>query len=142
MDFSRRDLGLLSLAATTAGATAAAAATPLPSKTYRFEDLPVKNNGKNRARAVLNGETHSGFPIEMHMTELGPGEAPHPPHHHVHEEMIMIHEGTLEVTISGNVVKLGPGSTAYVASNEEHGWKNAGTTPALYFVLALGRDRA
>jgi quercetin dioxygenase-like cupin family protein len=141
MDLSRRDLGLLSLAATTAGTTAAAAGAPLPSKTYRFEDLPVKDNGKNRSRAVLNGETHSGFPIEMHMTELAPGEAPHPPHHHVHEEMIMIHEGTLEVTISGNAVKLGPGSSAYVASNEEHGWKNVGATHALYFVLALGRDK-
>ena len=141
MDLSRRDLGLISLAATTAG-TAAAAGTPLPSKTYRFEDLPVKDSGKNRSRAVLNGETHSGFPIEMHMTELAPGEAPHPPHHHVHEEMIMIHEGTLEVTISGNAFKLGPGSSAYVASNEEHGWKNVGTTPALYFVLALGRDKS
>jgi len=141
MDLSRRDLGLFSLAVT-AGSTASAAATPLPSKTYRFEDLAVKDNGKNRSRAVLNGETHSGFPIEMHMTELGPGEAPHPPHHHVHEEMIMIHEGTLEVTISGNAVKLGPGSSAYLASNEEHGWKNVGTTPALYFVLALGREKA
>jgi quercetin dioxygenase-like cupin family protein len=142
MNFSRRDLGLLSLAATTVGSTASAAATPLPSKTYRFEDLTVKDNGKTRSRAILNGETHSGFPIEMHMTELAPGEAPHPPHHHVHEEMIMIHEGTLEVTISGNAVKLGPGSSTYVASNEEHGWKNVGTTHALYFVLALGRDQA
>ena len=142
MDLSRRDLGVFSLAATAAGTAAAAAGAPLPSKTYRFEDLPVKDNGKNRSRAVLNGETHSGFPIEMHMTELAPGEAPHPPHHHVHEEMIMIHEGTLEVNISGNAVKLGPGSSAYVASNEEHGWKNAGTTHALYFVLALGRDKA
>ena len=24
-----------------------------------------------------------------------------PPHHHVHEEMIMIREGTMEVTIAG-----------------------------------------
>ena len=35
--------------------------------------------------------------------------------------MIMIHEGTMEVTISGRSAKLGAGSTAYVASNEEHG---------------------
>ena len=56
--------------------------------------------------------------------------------------MIMIHEGTMEVTISGKSTKLGPGSTAYVASNEEHGWKNVGDKRALYFVLALGRDKA
>jgi quercetin dioxygenase-like cupin family protein len=75
------------------------------------------------------------------MTELGPGQAPHPPHHHVHEEMILIHEGTLEVTIAGRISRLGPGSIAYVASGEEHGWRNVGTGPANYFVLALGQEK-
>jgi quercetin dioxygenase-like cupin family protein len=141
MDCSRRELGLLPLLA--AGfAGSAKAATALPSKTYSFESLPVKVNGPNRARAVFDGETHSGFPVEFHMTELAPGQAPHPPHHHVHEEMIMIHEGTLEVTISGHSTRVGPGSSAYVASNEEHGWRNVGETRALYFVLALGKDKS
>lgn len=138
---TRRQLAFL-LPAATATPAAAQTATPgkvLPSKTYRFEDLPVRTSGKNRARAVLNGATHTGFGVEMHMTELAPGEAPHPPHHHVHEEMIMIHQGTVEVTISGKSATLGPGSTAFVASGEEHGWRNVGSTPALYFVLALGR---
>ena len=99
-------------------------------------------NGENRQRAILKGETHSGFPIEIHETELAPGLAPHPPHHHVHEEMILIHEGTLEVTISGQSVRLGPGSTAYVASNEEHGWRNVGTDRARYWVFAMGGDKA
>src|SRR5260370_26783044 len=133
MKYSRRDLGLLPLVAVAAAKTASAAT--LPSKAYRFEELTLKN----KSRAVLDGETHSGFAIDMHITELAPGEAPHPPHHHAHEEMVMIHEGTLEVTISGRSVKLGPGSTAYVASNEEHGWRNAGDTRALYFVRALRR---
>ncbi len=139
MDYSRRDLTLYSLFAAAAGRAWAASA--LPSQMHRFEDLPVRNSGKNRTRAVLKGETHAGFPIEMHLTELAPGEAPHPPHHHVHEEMILIQSGTVEVTISGKKQNLGPGSAAYVASNEEHGWRNVGDTPALYFVLALGGDR-
>jgi len=65
--------------------------------------------------------------------------APYPPHHHVHEEAIFIHQRTLEVTILGKSVKLGPGSVAYVASDEEHGWRN-GSGPALYLVLALGSE--
>ncbi len=140
MDYSRRDLSLLLPAL--AAANAAAQSSTIASKTYRFEDLVVKANGANRARAVLNGNTHTGFPVELHETELGPGLAPHPPHHHVHEEMIMIREGTLEVTILDKVSKLGPGSVAFVASGEEHGWRNVGQTPAHYFVLALGRDKA
>src|ERR1700682_419482 len=136
MNYSRRDLSRLLPALALAGAAAQNRA--LPSKSWRFEDLVLKKN----SRAVQNGETHGGFNIELHETELPPGEAPHPPHHHVHEEMIMVREGTMEVTIAGRVAKIGPGGVAFVASNDEHGWRNVGTTPALYFVLALGREKA
>lgn len=149
VNYSRRDLTLLfpaALAAINVATNAAGQNTPqnapLTSNTYRFEDLAVHSSGANRSRAILQGETHTGLPIELHMTELAPGQAPHPPHRHVHEEMIMIHEGTLEVTIAGRAATLGPGSSAFVASNDHHGWRNVGTTRALYFVLALGRDNA
>jgi quercetin dioxygenase-like cupin family protein len=55
--------------------------------------------------------------------------------------MILINEGTMKVTISGRSANLGPGSIAYVASGEEHGWRNVGSTLALYFIIALGRDK-
>ena len=145
VNYSRRDLNLLfpgALAAINAAAQSKPPNTPLTSNTYRFEDLAVHPSGPNRSRPVLQGQTHIGLPIELHMTELAPGQAPHPPHRHVHEEMIMIHEGTLEVTIAGHAATLGPGSSAFVASNDHHGWRNVGTTRALYFVLALGRDNA
>jgi quercetin dioxygenase-like cupin family protein len=140
MRYSRRDLGLLlpALAATRATAQTSA----LPSKTFRFEDLAVRSSGPNRMRAVLEGTTHAGVPIELHITELAPGEAPHPPHHHVHEEMVLILEGTIEVTIQDHSDTLGRGSVAFVASNEQHGWRNVGNSAARYFVLALGRDTA
>lgn len=140
MNYSRRDLGVVLPAL--ALARAAAQSKTLPSKIWRFEDLPVRTNGQNRSRAVLNGETHTGFNVELHETELAAGQAPHPPHHHVHEEIILIREGTLEVTIAGRTANLGPGSVAFAASNEEHGWRNVGATPAHYFVFALGRDNS
>jgi quercetin dioxygenase-like cupin family protein len=133
MTCSRRDMTLLFAVATGAMGQDAV----LPSKTYKFDDLKVRENGKNRSRAVLKGKTHTGQTIETHQTELAPGLAPHAPHHHAHEEMIFIREGTLEVTVSGKSEELGPGSVAYVASNEEHGWRNVGTTTAHYFVLAF-----
>jgi mannose-6-phosphate isomerase-like protein (cupin superfamily) len=139
VNYSRRDLTLLLPAL--AAASAPAQTPALPSKTYRFEDLPVHAGTASTARAVFDGKTHTGFPVNLHITELPLGGAPHPPHHHVHEEMIMIHEGTLEVTIAGRSATLGPGSVAYVASGEEHGWRNVGTTRAQYFVLAVGQER-
>jgi quercetin dioxygenase-like cupin family protein len=140
MNYSRRDWTFL-LPALAAAAASGANKPPMSSLALPFETLPVKTNGENRARDVFDGYTHSGFHIDMHESELAPGLAPHPPHHHEHEEMVMVQQGTLEVTIAGKVTTVGPGSVVYVASNEEHGWHNAGTTRANYFVLALGRER-
>ena len=138
MAFSRRQLNLLLPAL--AAASASAEDKILTSNVYAFEDLPVKQSGKNRQRAVFDGLTHKGFRIEAHHTELAPGEAPHPPPHHEREELLIIREGTLEVTISGKSRNLGPGSIVLLGSGDEHGWRNIGTTQAHYVVIALGRD--
>lgn len=138
MTISRRDLNLL-LPALAMAQGAAAKDEALKSKMYRFEGLPEKTNGKNKSWQVLDGNTHTGYHLDLHITELGPGQMPHPPHHHAHEEMILIETGLVEVTIAGKTERIGPGSVAIVASNEEHGWKNVGDTGARYFVLAFGR---
>ena len=141
MDHTRRQLALLFPAlAAAAQAQTAAPNTKLPSKCFRFEDLPVKQNGPNQSRAIMNGLTHGGFPIEIHETDLAAGQAPHPPHHHVHEEAVIVIEGTIEFTVGGVASKLGPGSVAFAASNEEHGQRNVGEGRARYVVVTLGRD--
>lgn len=112
----------------------------LTSKTYAFEDLPVKQNGANSSRAVMNGLTHESMPFEMHITELGPGMAPHPPHQHVHEEITIVREGTLDVTINGKTSQAGPGAVIYAASGDMHGWVNKTDKKALYYVIAVGHD--
>src|SRR5580658_2863810 len=73
--YSRRDLRLL-LPALASAKLLAQQPKILPAGVFRYEDLPVRANGLNKGRNVLNGETHSGFPIEIHLTELGPGQEP------------------------------------------------------------------
>lgn len=145
MNYTRRDLSLLlpALAATASAQTSAEKAPPkkLPSKAYVFEELHTKQNGENVGRAVLNGATHTGYPVELHITELAAGQAPHPPHRHAHEEILMLRTGQLEVTMDGETTRLTPGSVVYVASNDLHGWKNPGPERAQYFVIALGGDQ-
>jgi quercetin dioxygenase-like cupin family protein len=141
MKLSRRDCyRLLPALAVTVSAGFPAPAEVLPSKAARYEDLPVRTSGENSFRSILEGKTHEGFPIEAHATELAPGALPHPGHRHRHEEMFLIREGTVELTIEGKATRLAPGSVAFIASNEEHAIHNVGSTRAKYFVIALGHD--
>src|SRR5215468_981508 len=110
----------------------------LPTTVRAFDDLHPATEGPATFRSILEGHTHTGDYLEVHETVLQPDGAPHPPHHHVGEEMFLIVAGTVEVTISGKRTRLGPGGAAFVASNEEHGLRNAGTVPAQYFVVTLG----
>lgn len=135
MNPTRRDLAILLPAL----AAAQTKSEPMPSNTWPYEQLETRKSGPGIGRNVLKGQTHTGFPIDMHITELPKGEMPHPAHRHVHEEMVMVFEGALDVTINGKTTRIGKGGSAYVASNEEHGWRATPDGPAKYFVLALGR---
>jgi len=138
MKYSRRDLRLL--LPVIAASNAKAQKPVLASKAYRFEDLPVRGSAEMRSRQMFSGKTHTGYTVDLHHSDLAPGAAPHPPHQHVHEEVLLIREGTLEVMVAGGTETLGPGSVVYFASNQKHGWRNPGTETAQYFVLALGGD--
>jgi quercetin dioxygenase-like cupin family protein len=110
----------------------------MPSAVFPFEKLPIQTSNNAQIRDVLKGKLATGESLEVHETTLLPGGAPHPPHHHVHSEMWLIREGTVELTINGTSYRLGPGSVGFVHSNDEHGIKNVGTTAATYFVVAVG----
>jgi quercetin dioxygenase-like cupin family protein len=142
MVISRRDLcSILPALAVPAVFPAAAPVDQeeiLPSAFYPFEKLPVHTGNNAQFRAVLKGMLATGEAVEVHETTLPPGGAPHPPHHHVHSELWLIREGTVELTLNGKTQQLGPGSVGFVHSNEEHGIKNHGETAATYFVVAIG----
>jgi mannose-6-phosphate isomerase-like protein (cupin superfamily) len=114
----------------------------LPSAMYPFEKLPVRTPNNAQIRDVLKGKLATGESLEVHETTLVPGGAPHPPHRHAHSEMWLIREGTVEIMVNGTSSRLGPGSVGFVESNDEHGIKNVGTTPATYFVVAVGPGAA
>jgi mannose-6-phosphate isomerase-like protein (cupin superfamily) len=145
MDTTRRALclSLPALAATARFATPAARAAdqplnPIQSFAKPFDMLAVHHNGANASRPILDGTTHSNDHLEVHETTLAPGNSPHPPHQHAHEELFLIMQGQLAVTIAGKTTAIGPGGAAFVHSGELHGVRNPGTIPAQYFVVAIG----
>src|SRR5260370_2286436 len=114
----------------------------LPSTMYPFDNLPVRTANNAQFRDVPKGRLATGESLEVHETTLPSGDAPHPPHHHVHSELWLIREGTVELVVSGQTYRLRPVSLRFVHSNDEHGIKNIGATPATYFVVAIGPGAA
>ena len=112
----------------------------LPSATYPFSELPVSKSNGAEIRPVLKGKLATAESLEVHETTLPPGAMPHAPHPAPPTQRNVAHsgEGTVQLTINGTSHVMGPGSVGFVHSNDEHGIKNVGTTPATYFVVAVG----
>ena len=126
MKYSRRDLSLLLPAL--AAATTGDAQDPkiLGAETYLYEDMKVTLNGQNKGRTAFSGVLQSGIRVSMHLTELGPGQIPHPPHKHPQQEIIMVRRGILDATSGDETVRVTAGSIVITASNVMHGLKNPG----------------
>ena len=135
-------LAAFSALATAQDASAQERALPtLPSGAWTFDELKVTKSPEGAEfRPIVMGKLATGEILEVHETMLPPGGMPHPPHHHVHSEMWLVREGTVEFNVMGKKKNIGPGGLAFVASNEEHGITNVGKTPAKYFVVAVGTD--
>jgi mannose-6-phosphate isomerase-like protein (cupin superfamily) len=137
-------LALLGTAFTEAAHAAAdTPSLPAESATYSFDKLPVNRSQNGAAtRTVFHGKTPTGEVIELHETTLMPGQMPHPPHKHIHTELMLIREGTVEFIMGDKSEQVGPGGVCYAASNTMHGLKNIGVNPANYFVIAIGTEAA
>jgi quercetin dioxygenase-like cupin family protein len=146
---NRRDL-LASLAAFAAmSGTLLKAQTPTASKDpvlsqskgYAFDKMPVNHQPNGyETRTILHGVLPTGETVDLHETSLPAGQIPHPPHRHVHSEFTLVREGTLEFYNDGKPEIVGSGGVIFAASGVLHGWKNIGTTPATYFVFAVGAE--
>jgi XRE family transcriptional regulator, regulator of sulfur utilization len=117
----------------------------LPSKAYKFDEIPVRASGAgnaNKTRTVLKGDLRHGFPLEVHETELPAGASPHAPHKHLHEEMFVVLVGQVDFIVNGTTTRLGPGSVGFAASMDEHGLHNGSDAMCRYAVFELGDDKA
>jgi len=139
MRISRRDLNFL-LPAMAAASARAQQKTPVPtmtSKAYPSDTVPYKGDDKKRSREFFLSQTHGGFKVEMHETNLGPGIEAHPPHQHIHEEIMVVTEGSLEANMDGVKKTVPAGSVLVFGSNQPHNVRNPGTVTAKYYVIEL-----
>ncbi len=84
-------------------------------------------------RIYYDGPTDQLKAMTAGSLRLKPGMSPHPPHKHPEEEMMVVTEGTGEISVEGKVTKVGPGAMMYCAGNKLHGIVNTGKTPLLFY---------
>lgn len=119
------------------GAAAANLPGKLRSQVFDWEKLVVTKTKTGERRAVVDSPTPTCTNFECHVTTLNAGEVPHAAHRHPDEEIVIVKEGTMEVTINGVTKRGGPGSIFFYGSNDEHGMKNVGGTTASYHVVRI-----
>lgn len=145
MVLKRSYLALLLMTGTTASV---AQVKSLGSGVFNWNDLKVEKSETNERRQILDGNTLDLEYFEIHTSTLEPGKAPHASHTHDDlEELVIIRDGKLKVTIKDQTKILGPGSVALAIPGEEHSFVNGGDTKATYYVLrfksrnALNKER-
>ena len=126
---------VVSVAAASSIVTLVAQKQVQKSTVYPWSDADAKPNDWGKVRQVMRTPTPTLDELEIHISTLAPGKSPHAPHQHVHEELLILKEGTLETFQSGKTSRVGPGAIIFQSSNELHNVTNVGTTPATYFVI-------
>jgi quercetin dioxygenase-like cupin family protein len=136
---TRRDLVVaVTVASATWAAVALAQSTAKPtmrSSNFAWDELKAVPTATGEKRSVFSEPTTTLDQLAVHVTTVKPHERSHDPHRHWEEELIIVKEGTIESMQNGETVTLGPGSVIFEASNDLHGLKNVGDTPASYFVV-------
>jgi XRE family transcriptional regulator, regulator of sulfur utilization len=94
-----------------------------------------KANEWGAVRQVVREATPTLDELEIHISTLKPGQSPHAPHKHEHEELLIVKEGALETFQNGATRRVGPGGIIFQASNEMHNVTNVGQAPAVYYVI-------
>jgi len=108
---------------------------PIASKVYAWNEMAVSKKANVEQRQILEGTTPAFKHLKVHATTLDAHQAPHPAHKHDDEELIIVKEGELTVTIEGKTETLEAGSIALIMPGDEHGFENKGNTKVSYYVM-------
>ena len=112
----------------------------LGSTFVNWDAMIAKPTDVGEYRAVFDNPTPTLEKLEVHVTTLLPGKSSHPPHHHPWEEMLVIKEGELEVTLNGQPRHARSGSLVFFAAHDPHNARNSSDQPVTYYVINFYTD--
>lgn len=109
----------------------------LQSAVYDWNKLAVTKTATGERRAILSSPTATLGNVSWHVTTIRAGLVAHAPHRHADEELVVVKDGLIEVSVDGETTRGGPGSMFFFGSGSMHGMKNVGDTSASYYVFRV-----
>jgi quercetin dioxygenase-like cupin family protein len=99
------------------------------------DSLVFKPSDKGGGTACFDRATAMCERLEMHLTQLDRPGPSHAPHLHTETELVLMLEGSTDITIAGKHYQAGKGDVVMINSNEMHGISNAGDTRCRYLAI-------
>jgi quercetin dioxygenase-like cupin family protein len=111
------------------------------SRVFKASEMPVRKmaNG-GESRDVVKGTLLTGEVVALHGSMQPAGMVPNPAHAIEHTEVLLVQQGTIEITLSGMSQTVTPGDVVLIAKGTLHQVKNVGDGPAKYMIVAIGGD--
>jgi mannose-6-phosphate isomerase-like protein (cupin superfamily) len=95
-----------------------------------------------KAHPIFQGVTPNLDQVSCHISVLGPGRSPHPPHRHLEEELLIPLDGMAQLVIAREeddrafrVEAAMPGVFAYYPAHHPHTIRNDGAAPITYLMF-------
>ncbi len=102
---------------------------------YGWDKVPVKKSANSQQRVLMEGATPAFKHVKVHATTVSAGKASHAGHAHADEELIIVKEGQLTLSIKGKTETLEKGSVALIVPNDEHALSNQSAAPVTYYIM-------
>ncbi len=110
--------------------------TQFKSGVYHWNDLDVRAGNMREGRRFFEGSSHHFDYLEIHATTQQAGAKPAPPHTQKDiEEIIIVKEGKMKMTMDGESRVLEAGSVILIPPLVEQSLENVGEGPLTYYVF-------
>lgn len=108
--------------------------------TVRYDDITPFSRGDGVETRLMIGKGIAESTPFTTGTTVFPAGCGAPMHIHNCDEQVTILEGEAEASIGGNMVRLGPGDTAFAPAGDPHFFRNPGQSPLVILWIYGGRE--
>lgn len=110
----------------------------LPSGVYNWSNVKAEKNKTGEKKDILKGETLDLSGLQIHTSTLLPGLTNHPAvAYNDREELVIIKEGSLTLTINDTSKILEKGGLALIVAGDKQNCINNSSKPVTYYVISF-----